>query len=337
MAGFSFKQLAQEKGLSFQDHTIFGWFNGYYVTLGLAWPSYRFCIYLPDGLFGKEPPADGEPAQAQLMRTAAGNALEGLLRTYKCFNIAQTPGGQGAAVEFQAAFKVIKRMGEFLDEAVGKIAALGIPSAKLCAHCGQPVDVNEVPVKIRGDIFPMHDHCSDNITLQQAWTKEPKKGSLSLGILGAALAAVIGAVPWAAAYALGYMASLVGILIGFLVSKGYDLFHGRQGRVKIAVVLLFVLVSVALGQVAGTSYSLLQEYDHVAKTLQPGETMAVERTEALQFAWTQIVLPDSELMGGIVKDFLMGVFFALLGCFSMFRQIARDTAPNKPKRLTYSA
>lgn len=204
---------------------------------------------------------------------------------------------------------------------------------KVCSHCAKAMDHDEIPVLIREDVFPMHDHCADETAIKEAWHTDMPKGSLPFGILGAAIAAIVGAIPWAIVFAMGYMASIVGILIGWTVGKGYDLLHGLKGRVKIAVVLLFILLSVALGQIAGTSYQLSQYYDETKAGLTQYEEMAYSKTAAIFLYWTEDVWADAYAMQEILSNFGLGVFFALLGCFQMFRQLARDTAPKKPKRL----
>jgi hypothetical protein len=106
--------------------------------------------------------------------------------------------------------------------------------------------------------------------------------------------------------------------------------------VKIAVVLLFILLSVALGQIAGMSYQLSQLYDETKAGLKEYEEMAYSKTDAICLFWTEDVWADAAASREILSNFGLGVFFALLGCIQMFRQLARDTAPKKPKRLDAS-
>jgi hypothetical protein len=267
------------------------------------------------------------------VRTAAVHALEDTLKEFKLIRVRTINEGQSAGVEFKGNLKAMKNLGGFMDAATKKLAELGIPNTRVCSQCAKVIDDAEVPVLIRDDVFPMHDHCADDAALKVAWDGSDKKGSLLLGIFGAALAAVVGAIPWAAVYVLGYVVSITGILIGWMVGKGYDLLHGRQGRVKIAVVLLFILLSVALGQIAGTSYQLSQYYDETKAGLKVYEEMAYSKTDAIFLFWTEDVWTDADTSREILSNFGMGVFFALLGCFQMFRQLVRDTAPKRPKRL----
>ena len=59
---------------------------------------------------------------------------------------------------------------------------------------------------------------------------EESKGSVVMGILGAAIGALIGAVVWALVGMSGYIVNVVGLLTAFLAGKCYDLLHGRQGK-----------------------------------------------------------------------------------------------------------
>ena len=333
MAGASWKDIAQEKGLAFQNKAIFGWLNGYYITLRLIFNVFRLHVYLPAPQdLTDQTGTEEQRLKADSIRADAARVLEDTLKEFKLARIRTINEGQSAGVEFRGNIKLTKRFGDFLEAATGKLAEHSIPTARVCCQCSKAMDHDEVPVLIREDVFPMHGHCADATTLTEAWDSK-QKGSLLLGILGAALAAVVGAVPWAVVYCLGYMASIFGILIGFLVNKGYDLLHGRQGRVKIAVVLLFVLLSVAIGQLAGTSYQLSQLYDETKAELKVYEEMAYSKTDAIYLFWTEDLWADADTSHEILSNLGQGVFFALLGCFQMFRQLARDTAPKRPKRL----
>ena len=70
-------------------------------------------------------------------------------------------------------------------------------------------------------------------------------------LLGMAAGAALGAVVWAIVLSFGYIASLVGLLIGFLAEKGYSLCKGRQGKGKIAILILAVVFGVVLGTFIG--------------------------------------------------------------------------------------
>ncbi|MBE0600802.1 MAG: hypothetical protein IH607_03380, partial [Firmicutes bacterium] len=221
---------------------------------------FRLQVYLP-GLRPAQMKADPEVLQKDaLLRAEAIRVTEDALRQYKLVRRSAQSGGQFIVVEFARTSRAVKHMAEFMQTVASGLAALGIQTPKVCKHCGQMIESGEIPVKIGYDVFPMHDNCAEDVLRQSESGPEKKPGSVITGTAGALLAAIVGSLPWALIFALGYMASIVGLLIGFMVDKGYDLFHGRQGRAKIVVVVLCVLLSVALGQFLGTSYTIAKSY-----------------------------------------------------------------------------
>lgn len=141
---------------------------------------------------------------------------------------------------------------------------------------------------------------------------EEPKGSILLGILGALVGAVIGAVVWAVVGALGYIASIVGFLIAFLASKGYDLFHGRQGKVKVVVLILCVILAVMLGNAGTAAWQLHEVYRD--------EGVAAYLSETDYFGvMIPLLMEDSDFVTSIAKDTLIGFVFAALGCFGTIK------------------
>lgn len=75
------------------------------------------------------------------------------------------------------------------------------------------------------------------------------KGSVAKGLVGALLGAIIGALAWGVVGVLTQRVfSLLGIAIGFLVGKGYELLKGREGAMKIVIIILCTVLAVVLGE-----------------------------------------------------------------------------------------
>ena len=89
---------------------------------------------------------------------------------------------------------------------------------------------------------------------------QEKKGSVITGFIGALLGAAIGAVAWAAVGMMGYIASIIGFVIAFLADKGYDLFKGRQGTVKMVILIICVVLAVAAGTLGTAVWQIHNEY-----------------------------------------------------------------------------
>ena len=147
---------------------------------------------------------------------------------------------------------------------------------------------------------------------------EAKQGSVITGMIGALLGALIGAAVWAGvAIGLEIISGLIGLLIGFLASKGYDLLKGRQGVPKLVCVIIAVIFGVVIGTGASYVWQIhdvyMEEFGEltgIAKSLAPSEKEIFE-----------VVLADKEVQGEIAKNLVMGLFFAALGCFDIFREI----------------
>ncbi|MGN0971705.1 MAG: hypothetical protein ACI4OY_07085 [Aristaeellaceae bacterium] len=133
---------------------------------------------------------------------------------------------------------------------------------------------------------------------------EEPRGSVVMGILGASLGALIGAVIWALVGMAGYIVSLVGLLTAFLADKGYDLLHGRQGRIKPVVLLVCVILAVLLGNMGTMAMQLHQVYQ---------EEYALYIDEAAFFQLTiPALMQDSSFATAIIKDSALGLLLGIL-------------------------
>lgn len=145
---------------------------------------------------------------------------------------------------------------------------------------------------------------------------EEPKGSVLLGLLGALLGALMGAAVWAVVGALGYIASIVGFLIAFLASKGYDLLRGRQGKIKVVVLILCVILAVIIGNAGTTLWQLHEVYQE--------EGVAATLSEQAYFRiMIPLLLEDGDFIAAIAKDTLIGFVFAAIGCFGMLKNSLR--------------
>ena len=139
---------------------------------------------------------------------------------------------------------------------------------------------------------------------------EEPKGSVVMGILGAAIGALIGAVVWALVGMAGYIVSAVGLLTAFLADKGYDLLHGRQGKIKVVVLLVCVILAVLLGNAGTTAIQIHQVYE------EEGYSLYIKESAFFQMM-VPALMEDSDFVGAIVKDSALGLLLAGLGCFGL--------------------
>lgn len=151
------------------------------------------------------------------------------------------------------------------------------------------------------------------------YAQEPqeKKGSIIGGFIGALGGAAIGAVIWAAVGMLGYIASIVGFVIAFLADKGYDLLKGRQGTIKMIVLILCVVLAVGAGTLGTYVWMIHNEYNDQLAELTDFEKKYYEIATEAEFM--QELLADSEIQSGMLKDSGMGLAFGILGAFGLIK------------------
>lgn len=146
---------------------------------------------------------------------------------------------------------------------------------------------------------------------------QEKKGSVITGFIGALLGAAIGAVAWAAVGMMGYVASIVGFVIAFLADKGYDLFKGRQGTIKMVALIICVVLAVGAGTVGTAIWALHDVYTEEINALTEIEKKLYDIMPEDEFIL--MGLNDSELQSGIIKDAGMGLIFGFLGSFGLIK------------------
>lgn len=156
------------------------------------------------------------------------------------------------------------------------------------------------------------------------YTQE-KKGSVVTGFIGALLGAAIGAVAWAAVGMMGYIASIVGFVIAFLADKGYDLFKGRQGTVKMIVLIICVVLAVGAGTLGTAVWQIHNEYTEQINALTEIEKQMYEIMPEGEFM--KEILMDSEMQSGLIKDSALGLLFGIMGSFGLI-----SAAKNKKKQ-----
>lgn len=147
-----------------------------------------------------------------------------------------------------------------------------------------------------------------------------KKGSVITGFIGALIGALLGAAVWAAvAIFAEIITALIALLIGFLAGKGYDLLKGRQGVAKVVCVIIAIIIGVVVGTGATYAWWIHEDY-----TTQIAELSELQRRFVMtESEYFMEYLIDSEFIAEVVKELAIGLLFAVLGCFSLLRDMAR--------------
>lgn len=142
-----------------------------------------------------------------------------------------------------------------------------------------------------------------------------KKGSIVGGIIGALIGAAIGAVLWTIVGMLGYIASIIGFVIAFLASKGYDLLKGRQGVIKMIVLIVCVVLAVCAGTLGTAVWQIHDEYTSQLNALTDIEKKYYDIMPESEFMLS--ILSEKEVQTGLIKDSAMGLVFGILGSFGL--------------------
>ena len=265
----------------------------------------------------------------------------------------------------------IERISAYLDAMLPRLDAIGLDAAGCCAQCGKPLGEDCETILFNEMLLPVHNGCI--YELQDAVDRvnsQPKSGSVLLGTVGAVLGAVVGAIPWAIVFMLGYIAGICGFLIGWLANFGYGLLHGKKSRARIAVILVALVIGIGVGQAAGYTLQFMEEYENAsgdadvsmgyylrymwenfvlydqetALGIEYDRTIAELTPAEMENIYTreeyialyhddQIEALRGELLREMAQNALVGLFFGLWGCYSLFRDIARDTRKSRVLRL----
>ena len=309
MIGTGLRKLAQENSMQISNGVAYGNLKGYAATFseGSGYKQITFAIVFSD-------PAD----KTRFMDAVCALDEKELFKKYRIRNIGVAP--KGIALVFHDTIGTMGKIRECLDWILPLLKEHNAAGIDTCSHCGMPL-TNGQWAMIDGTCFYVHSACADALEREVEQVNEEQKqnrtGSYVSGAIGALLGAALGAVVWAFVLSAGFVAALVGLLIGWLSDKGYCLMGGRQGRGKVAVLIVEVIFGVALGTLAADVIALTQAGVPFAEI--PG--------------WMAFYFENPEYISITVKNILMGLVFAGLGVFAMLRNAGKAVADTKFTRL----
>lgn len=312
MIGSGLKKLAQENGMKVAKGVAYGSLRGYAATLseGSGYKMIVLSTKFTDTVKLNE-------LQAQL------NARN-ITRDFRVRNMNFAP--DGITIVFNDTVGTMNKIREFIE---WFFPLLGVSSATgwdVCTECGTPIVAGTWKL-INGVAFYMHESCAQRavnlIREEEQSVKDADTGNYLTGLLGALAGSALGAVVWAIVLNAGYVASLVGLLIGWLADKGYNLLKGKQGKAKLAILIVAVIFGVVVGTFG--AYVLM-----VVTMINNGETYM---TYADIPAFLMILLGDEEFRGAAMADILQGLLFAALGVFALLWKANKDVSGIKVENL----
>lgn len=310
MIGSGLKKLAVEYGMKVDKGVAYGSLQGYAATMceGSGWKQIVFASGFAD------------PVQKTAFMDAV-NAVD-VQKTYRVRNLGIGP--KAIQIIFNDTVGTMAKIKEFLAWLLPLLQQYGASAWNICPECGSEVSEGKWML-IEGVAYYMHEGCAQKAIRDVAGENERRSqedtGSYLKGTVGAVLGSLLGAVVWAVVLMLGYMASLVGLLIGWLSDKGYRLMHGKNGKGKIAILILSVLFGVVIGTIGAEAIALAQM---IANGELPGAVAGdIPRIMMILFA----DMPEYRLF--VLKNIGMGLLFAGLGVYWLVIRTGKEVADAK--------
>lgn len=303
MIGMGLKKLAGSHDMKVAGGVAYGSLHGYAATLseGAGYKMLAISTTFADA-----------QQQFELRAQLDGKALQ---RQYRVQELTFAP--DHIRVVFHDNPGTMKKVEAFIEWFFPLIARYSAQPANVCTHCGKEISIGCWKL-IDGVAYNLHDECAREVQEQIESEKEQvKSGSYLMGAVGALLGTLLGAALWALVWVMGYVASLVGFVIGWLAEKGYELLRGKQGRGKLVILLVCVVLGVLLGTAAGEAASL---------------TVAIADGEIPEMTYADIVwvlialLAEGEYVRSILGNIAIGLLFAALGVFGLMRRTKREVS-----------
>lgn len=307
MIGSALKKFAQQNGLTMDKGVAYGSLSGIAVTLseGSGWKQIVFSTRFAD------------PAR----RTVVSDALAARDLKKEFWVTKYDVNSKRIQVMFQDKRDIMDRMQVFLNWFLPLLRANGASGAEYCAQCGQLITGGKW-VLLNGNAYHFHPQCAERVRQDMETKKQRRReedtGNYFTGLLGALVGAILGAVVWAIVLQMGYVAALVGLLIGFLAEKGYNLCKGKQGKGKIVILIVAVIVGVVLG-------TFFSEWYGGAKLISSGELPGLEISD-IPGLILLVLERDADARRVFIGNIGTGLIFAALGVFALLRQTGKDLA-----------
>lgn len=308
MIGSALKKLAKENGMQVAHGVAYGAYRGFALTTceGSGWKSFTFSTRIAD-------PAAEDTLKRKL------NEVD-VKRTYRVQSI--EIGARMISIVFLDNPGTMKKIHAFLDWFMPLLEESGATKINTCNECGCEMMGDDGWVLIDGVAHHMHMACKDKVkrelSADEQQRREEDNGSYISGAVGAVLGALVGGIVWAVVLLIGYVASIVGLLIGFLSERGYNLLKGKQGKGKIVILVIAIILGVIFGNIAADAIDL---------------ALAIGRGELYDLTYGDIpslilflLVEDPEYLRAVLGNCGLGLVFAGLGVFGILRKTKKEVS-----------
>ena len=310
MIGSGLKKLAREHGMNVDKGVAYGSLGGYCATLseGAGYKQIIFATRIAD------------PVKLTELQTVLNG--HNLQKEFRVTGLTFAP--KTIQVVFLDNSGTMKKIEEFLDFFLPLLKEAEAAGANICPACGFEVAGGRWKL-IGGVAYYMHQPCADKVCREIAAGDENRRvedpGNYFTGFLGALLGSCIGAVLWAVVLYMGYVASIVGLAIGWLAEKGYNLLKGRQGKGKVAILIVAVIIGVLLGNFGADAINLAQQ-------IGAGEWGGLGYGDIPLMIFV-FLLEDPGYLTATLSNVGLGLLFAALGVWSLLRRANAEVADTK--------
>lgn len=310
MVSSGLKKFATENGMKVAQGVAYGNLQGFAATMvdGANIKVITFATRFAT-----------EEQKNQLMQ--AVNAVD-ITRTYRVQKLEF--GLRTIEIVFNDTIGTMKKIRAFVEWFIPLLQQYGAYGWNTCAECGSEITAGRW-VLVNGIAYHMHEYCAEKVSNEiqedNIKQKEERTGSYLNGIVGAVLGALVGSVLWALVLSAGYVASIVGFVIGWLAEKGYNLFKGKQGKGKVAILIVAVIIGVIVGTFALDAYEIMT-------MISTGEIEGVSIAQIPLIIFYTLI-DNSEYLSYILSNVGIGLLFAGLGVFSLLRKAGKEVAGQK--------
>ena len=310
MVGSGLKAFATENGMKVAQGVAYGNLQGFAATM-VEGPNIKVITFATSF-------ADAE--QERQFKQAV-DAVD-ITKTYRVRNVGMNR--RTIQIVFNDTIGTMKKIRAFVEWFIPMLKQYGASAWNVCPECGMEITAGRWAL-INGIAYYMHEACADKVfrAIQEDNVKqsEERTGSYISGTVGALVGALIGSVLWALVLSAGYVASIVGFVIGWLAEKGYNLLKGKQGKGKIAILIIAVIIGVIVGNFALDAYELFVMISN-------GEVIGYTVTD-IPGMIVILLMNNSEYFSAVMGNMGIGLLFAGLGVFSLLRKAGQEVADQK--------
>lgn len=119
---------------------------------------------------------------------------------------------------------------------------LNATKANICPYCDTELDFGNKWIQADDVVYHIHESCINKIIPKE---EDKINASYLKGFIGAFIGALIGIIPHTLIYIFwGRLTYYLGLLIGFLANKGYMIANGKNGKMKVPILLLVMIIVV---------------------------------------------------------------------------------------------